>query len=59
MKALVGDDWTQPKSTVLMGHSYGGGTAIEAAFNLKEDRTIKCVVALDPWLLPLKAERLQ
>lgn len=38
---------------VMSGHSIGGMTAIKAA---SEDKRIKFVTALDPWLLPCYKE---
>lgn len=34
----------------LIGHSFGGGTAIYTAMN---ENRIKSIVALDPWLFPI------
>ncbi len=37
-------------SIILMGHSFGGATVLQAAF---EDGNIKAVVSLDPFILPI------
>lgn len=57
LKAIFGTDvnFDCSKLTVI-GHSYGGSTAVELA---KKDERIKHIVLLDPWLLPVKEETLQ
>ncbi|KRW98296.1 hypothetical protein PPERSA_02073 [Pseudocohnilembus persalinus] len=40
----------------LLGHSFGGGTAIYTAMN---ENRIKSVVVLDPWLFPINKQDLQ
>lgn len=36
---------------IVAGHSFGGATAIKTGW---EDNRVKCVLTMDPWLLPLK-----
>ena len=36
---------------IVAGHSFGGATAIKTAW---EDKRVKCVLTMDPWLLPIK-----
>lgn len=36
---------------IVAGHSFGGATAIKAGW---EDDRVKCVLTLDPWLLPIQ-----
>ena len=38
---------------VLMGHSFGGATALKTA---TEDNRVACVAVLDPWIFPLYKE---
>ena len=41
------------QSLIVAGHSFGGATAIKAGF---EDRRIKCILTLDPWLMPIRED---
>jgi len=36
---------------IVAGHSFGGAIAIKTGW---EDTRVKCVLTMDPWLLPLK-----
>jgi platelet-activating factor acetylhydrolase len=36
---------------IVAGHSFGGATAIKTGW---EDKRVKCVLTMDPWLLPIK-----
>ena len=36
---------------IVAGHSFGGSTAIKTAW---EDKRVKCVLTMDPWLLPIQ-----
>lgn len=36
---------------IMAGHSHGGAGALRIA---SSDRRVKCCVAFDPWLVPLK-----
>ena len=38
---------------IMSGHSMGGGTAVRIS---KEDKRIKCLVTLDPWIFPQHKE---
>ena len=38
---------------IMAGHSMGGATAILSGWN---DKRVKCVLVLDPWLSPLRDE---
>lgn len=57
MRKLLGDNYIRPKNTVFMGHSYGGGTIVQAE-SMLAGRQVKALVALDPWLVPVKEELL-
>jgi cephalosporin-C deacetylase-like acetyl esterase len=35
---------------IVSGHSFGGATAIKTGW---EDNRVKCVLTMDPWLLPI------
>ena len=43
------------EKTIVMGHSYGGATAVATAF---EDKRANDIILLDPWLIPLTKEEL-
>ena len=36
---------------IVAGHSFGGATALKTGW---EDKRIKCILTMDPWLLPIK-----
>lgn len=38
---------------ILSGHSFGGGTMIEAASQLKDSEQPKALLLLDPWFYPI------
>lgn len=46
---VLRSEWHAPKNIILMGHSYGGGTTIQALKD-RGDRQFMCGVLLDPWL---------
>jgi hypothetical protein len=58
MRNIFGEAWKKPKQINLMGHSYGGGSIIQAS-SMMRDRQIKSIVALDPWLAAVNTSLLE
>lgn len=56
MKELLGPKF-ELSEYYLMGHSYGGATALNAAFE-EAGANINGIIALDPWFQPVRNNRL-
>lgn len=47
------------KKIILMGHSQGGATVIQAYHNPHVKKRVSEIVLLDPWFFPLAQETME
>lgn len=47
------------KQIILMGHSHGGSTAVQAYHNPEVKKRVSEMILLDPWFFPLSEENME